>query len=376
MSSSTEPSVFLEELLIRNFRNVRELELSFSPTANLFIGHNGHGKTNCLEAVALALSLRPMQSLKNFDLIKFDEPQAFIEAKLRGAQQIDIEVDIFPHGKRAKLNHQTMRKASALATTVSLVSFIPAELGMVQGASALRRRALDQAAYNLFFEHLASLKAYEKILGHRNKLLKSWPLDHASLKVFSELLIEEGAQVIWYRLKAIELMNDLFQQKIQAILGARHSGTIDYLQYESIIKNQTITDLKALLKSQHDDLCQQEMRRKVTLWGPHLDDVVLMLDGHCAKKTASRGQSRAIVLAFKLAHMLAVEQVRGFAPIVVLDDIVSELDQVTKANLFLVIAALKTQSFFSATDLTTFGSQFDNAHCFKLEHGTLFQQNL
>lgn len=359
----------MNELLIRNFRNISKLELSFSPAANLFIGPNGHGKTNCLEAVALALSLRPMQNLKNFDLIKFDEPQAFIEAKLSGAQQIDVEIDIFPHGKKAKLNHQTMRKASALATAVSLVSFIPAELSMVQGASGLRRRALDQAAFNLFFEHLATLKAYEKILGHRNKLLKSWPLDHASLKVFSDLLIEEGAQLIWYRQQAIELMNDLFDQKIKAILGARHSGAISYLQHDDIIKSQTIADLKARLTSQHDSLSQQEVRRKVTLWGPHLDDVMLMLDGHCAKKTASRGQSRAIVLAFKLAHMLAVEQVRGFAPIVVLDDIVSELDSVTKANLFEVIAALKTQSFFSATDLATFGSTFSHAHCFTLEHG-------
>jgi DNA replication and repair protein RecF len=372
MSSFDQASpFFLKELSIRSFRNIAELALSFEPGGNLFIGPNGHGKTNCLEAIAMALTLRPMQSLQNIDLIRFDGADANILGSFAGSYPIDINLAIFPHGKKATINQQAVKNAASLGKLVSVVSFIPAELAMIQGAAALRRRALDQAAWSLFYEHLSALKAYDKIVLHRNKLLKSWPIDHHTLKIFTDLLIKDGAQVIHFRLKAIEAMEEVFLEKTQAILGPGNWGSLQYRLNDEHISHQTLSDLMARLERHKDRLALHEQKRKVTLFGPHLDDMTVLLNGHCAKKSASRGQSRALVLAFKLAHMIAILRLRGTSPVVILDDIISELDADKKANLLSVIADLKTQSFFSSTDLATFGGQIPSGRVFELCAGRL-----
>lgn len=372
MSSFPElPSLFLDALHIRSFRNIALLTINCEPGLNLFLGPNGHGKTNCLEAISLSLSLRPMQSLKNSDLIRFDDEKAHLLANFNGDYPMELAVDIMPQGKKARLNHQGLRNACALSKRISVVSFIPAELAMVQGGANLRRRALDQAAGALFFEHESTLKAYEKILLNRNKLLKSWPLDYQSLHVFTELLIKEGASLIHGRLKTLLAMQDIFQEKIHAILGPHCSAGMSYQMRDRDLDQHTAADIMALLANNAQEMASLEHRRKITLFGPHLDDVMFLLNAHDARKTASRGQSRALVLSFKLAHMIAAERIRGIAPLIILDDIVSELDATTKTNLLNTVSDLKTQSFFSATDLNSFGGLLKPDRIFELREGVL-----
>jgi len=366
--SSLETTTYVHDIFIKMFRNINETRLSFGRGHNLLVGPNGHGKTNCLEAIALACSLRPMQSLKNLDLIKLDEPAATIVASFTDHRRIEIE--ILPAGKRARLNDHAVRAAQTLAKSIALVSFIPAELSMIAGPSALRRRALDQACASLFFEHVAAFKAYEKVLFHRNRLLKDWPVDHATLKTFTELLIKEGAQVIAFRLKTIEALHERFSRHVRHILGLNQTGTLSYVMREQEIKNHTPCDLMAMLDQEHQMAREQEIRRKVTLFGPHLDDLNFYINGINAKRAASRGQSRALVLAFKLAQMLSILAIRGCAPIIILDDIVSELDHDVRFNLIETIKSLKTQAFFSATDVEAFAS-LDADQIFSIHHGSV-----
>ncbi len=191
MSSFNEPTSHrLKSLFIKNFRNIAFAELGFGEGHHLFVGPNGQGKTNCLEAIAMACSLRPMQALQNVDLIKFQEEEAKISAEFFGHQR--LEIDIFPLGKKARLNEHPLRAAQELTKSISLVSFIPADLTMISGTSALRRRALDQASAALFFEHASAIRGYEKLLAHRNRLLKEWPVDKTLLKSFTDLLIKGG----------------------------------------------------------------------------------------------------------------------------------------------------------------------------------------
>lgn len=365
------PHLFLKTLFVKSFRNLSEIDVSFSPSHNLFIGPNGHGKTNCLEAIALACSLRPMQTLQNVDLIKFDEPQAKVKGSFSGTQTMEVDIDIFERGKKAKINDQPINSAAKLSRAAPLVSFIPIELNMIVGGANLRRRALDQVAAMLYFEHFTALKSYERLLLHRNRLLKDWPLDRPTLDTFTDLLIKVGAELIFFRLKTIEQMATLFADKTEEILGLGHRGKVSYLVKGQDMSGHTIADLMALLTQEKALIGPQELKRKITLFGPHLDDVIFEINGVNAKRFASRAQTRAIVLAFKLAQMITIHQIRGIAPIIILDDIVSELDSVRKDNLIELINGLGTQAFFSTTDLATFGGRKKCEYTFNINDGCI-----
>lgn len=368
--SSIDQTNTLTRLFIKNFRNIDEMNLSFSKSHNLFIGKNGHGKTNCLEAIALVASLKPMQSLQNGDLINQQSHQAKLIAHFEGTSSFDLELDILGAGKKVKLNSQALKSAQKLQEQISLVSFIPSELNMIQGFASLRRRALDQAACGLYFEHSVALKAYEKLLLHRNRLLKDGLKDKETLNAFTSLLVEQGAKVMFLRLATLEKMQDEFKAQLGEILGPTHEGELTYWQNEPL-KNYGLLDLKARLLDQYKLLAHDEVRRRCTLFGPHLDDMVFSIDGMDAKKYSSRGQSRALVLAFKLAHMLSITSIRGQAPVIILDDIVSELDQERKLNLIATINKIQAQAFFSATDLETFGC--DQIELFTITNGKITQ---
>ncbi len=368
-SFSKTPVTFLDELFIKHFRNLHEIKLSFSPAINLLVGDNGHGKTNTLEAIALACSLRPMQSLESRDLIQATHNNAHLHAHFRGSNESELHLDIFPQGKKARLNEKTLTTARKLAEQTPLVTFIPSELNMISGASALRRRALDQAASALFVDHINALRAYDKVLTHRNRLLKSWPLDHDVLNTFNELFIKEGALVIFYRLKAINELSIHFAQQCSNILGSDEISHLFYQSSEETLKDQSVDDLVEHLRIVHKRVSSTEVFRRVTLFGPHLDTIGFSINGLNAQKCASRGQTRALVIAFKLAQMLAIFQVRGSAPIVILDDIVSELDRDKKDNLIELIANLNTQAFFSATDVQCFGGHLPYDSLFTVKEG-------
>lgn len=369
---SKTPVTFIDELFIKHFRNLSEIKLSFSPAINLLVGDNGHGKTNTLEAIAIACSLKPMQSLENRDLIKCGENEAYLAAHFRGLSDTELHVHIFPQGKKARLNDKSLVSARKLTEQMPLVTFIPSELNMISGGSALRRRALDQAASALFIDHINALRAYEKLLTHRNRLLKSWPLDPAVLESFTELFIKEGAQVIYYRLKTLSELAPHFAQQSANILGGELSS-LSYHCGEMSLLQQSTDDIAGHLRALHTRLASMEIIRRVSLFGPHLDNVGFYINGLNAQKCASRGQSRALVLAFKLAQMLAIFQVRGSRPIVILDDIVSELDREKKDNLIDLIANLSTQAFFSATDVQCFGGHLPYASLFSVKDGQITQ---
>ena len=370
-SNSKNHKLHLKSLFVKDFRNLAQLTCQFGEGHHLFIGQNGHGKTNFLEAIALVCALKPMQQLNSLDLIRFNEPQARVVASFAGARDLDVAIDILPHGKKAKLNGHPLKASSELAKSCPLVSFIPGELNLIAGSQSLRRRALDQAAIALFTEHAVVHRAYEKTLLHRNRILKDGTQDRQMLKAFTDLLVKEGAELMHVRLKTIAQMNEIFNDTLRSILGADHEARLTYRAREQEISDYAISDLTAMLDRAQKAALAIEQRRRVTMFGPHLDDVNFILNGVDARNFASRGQSRALVFAFKLAQMMAIQQIRGFPPIIILDDIVSELDGSIKANLMQTVAKLKTQVFFSTTDIATFGESLPIDRVFLIKAGEL-----
>jgi DNA replication and repair protein RecF len=155
------------------------------------------------------------------------------------------------------------------------------------------------------------------------------------------------------------------------VLGKSMVANIIYQHRDKILDFKDLLEIKNQLIDWHEEVAQLELRRKITLFGAHLDDMVIELNGHNVKHLASRGQTRALVVSFKMALMLAIERMRNISPIVILDDIVSELDRDTKNNLFGLIRDLKAQTFLSATDLSMFSDVIKSPSVFKLNQGSL-----
>jgi DNA replication and repair protein RecF len=300
-SPSKIPALYLHKLMINNFRNISHVNLLFNECHNIFIGQNGHGKTNCLEAVAMAISLRSLQGLKNKHMIKHDATMAHINAELRGDFPMNLSIDIENQGKRVKLNDRNLKKSCELYSKKSLVSFVPAELLMMHGPAMLRRAVLDQATSALFFEHIETIKDYEKVVANRNKILKAWPLDPKLLNVFTLMLIEHGAKIIKNRHQAIMSLQQLFNSVLGQVLGKSMVANIIYQHRDKILDFKDLLEIKNQLIDWHEEVAQLELRRKITLFGAHLDDMVIELNGHNVKHLASRGQTRALVVSFKMA---------------------------------------------------------------------------
>lgn len=361
-------SLFLSRLFVKDLRNISETTCHFNHGHHLFVGANGQGKTNMLEAIALACSLKPMQALHNHDLLRFGTTQAKVMGQFKGDEHLDIEIDIFSQGKKAKINNRIVTRLTQLSSLCSVVSFIPAELNLISGPQNLRRRLIDQISAHIFAEHAIAIKNYEKILQHRNRLLKDWPIDKTLLATFTNMLITEAAKIIDARKNTIRIISETFADYIREILGPSFTASIAYREQE---QNLNLLEWQTLINKERYHVAAAELQRRITLFGPHLDDVNFMFNHHNAKSSVSRGQSRALVIACKLAHMSTITRLRGHAPIIILDDIVSELDNNVKANLISAINMLDTQAFFSATDQKVFGKHIPIDHILDVQEGQI-----
>jgi DNA replication and repair protein RecF len=361
-------SLVLENLKAHNFRNLKNISLSFNPHMNFIIGNNGQGKTNILEAIALSCSLRTMNNLSNSDLISYGCEQAYIKSHFSNHE---LELYISALGKKAKAHGRALKSAQQRSELIPIVSFIPLELTMISGSAHLRRRALDQAGVGLYAEHYQALKAYDKIIAHRNRLLKSYNYDETSFLTYTQLLIQEGALIMYYRLQTLSALKNYIHTSIYNILGYNYSCDILYKHNNSYFENYSLADLKAFLSLKAKECSSLERLRKVSLFGPHLDDIVFMLNNLNAKTHSSRGEMRALVISFKLAIINTIFNIKNISPIIILDDIISELDIQKKIKLLTFIEALKLQSFFSLTDLNALEHLPANALVMQVENGNI-----
>lgn len=360
------------KLSLANFRNISNAHFSFGPSLNLIIGHNAAGKTNLLEAISLACSLRNMNSFNNQDLIKKDENYSIIKTTFENSPCRNVSIQILAQGKKATVDDKIIKSSLKLSEYFPLVHFIPHELNMISGLASLRRKALDQACCSLFADHLIVLKKYEKILLQRNQLLKAFPLEKNVFETFTQMLIEHAAQIIINRIKTIHALRDFFAKKMTEIMGDQKYN-LRYKINNEHYDNLTYEDALCLLNKQKVALSTHEKIRKTSLFGPHLHDIDFLINDLAAQKICSRGQSRILVLAFKLAQMNAINEIRKSLPIVILDDIISELDQTVRKNLLTSIGNLGLQVFFSATDLPELVNESIDIKIFNAHDGAFYE---
>lgn len=335
--------MLLRALRLRHFRNISAATITPHHRFNIFAGPNGQGKTNLLEAIYLLSAVKSFRSgVQNAALVEFGEEEAMLEARVeRGGLDRIVRVDIGGRGKKVFVNENPVRHLADFFGTLNVVTFGPEDISLLKGSPSERRRFIDRAIFNARPAFAAESSAYEDILKHRNALLKAPRLDRALLGVYDDQLVQYGADILLRRMEFLaefvpvlrRVFGQIFSPDLQADLTYAPGWMAQPTQYaaEQVLDRGEVEGLLADALARTAD---EERDRGHTLVGPHRDDLVTTLNGMDVKTFASQGQHRAFVLAMKIAEITHLEERYHFAPILLLDDVSSELDRERNRFLF------------------------------------------
>lgn len=336
----------LVRLHVDGVRNLADLTLHAHPRLNVLLGDNGQGKTNLLEAIHLAAALRPLRHLeRTAELVAFGRERGVVRADFSLDGPLTVEVTCEPKGRRATVAGKAVRDVGELWSRIGVVAFVPEDIAMVRGGPDGRRAALDRFAYGLLPGFGAVARRFDEALQQRNRALKADPIDWQLLDSFAVPYAQAAAALMRARHEACARWAPEIVRQAQQI-GA---GGLDVsARYKSELPVQE-GDLEARLLDALHEAREREGKRQSTAVGPHHDDVVLEKDERRARYLSSQGEARALVLAMKLAAVTLYTEVRGTAPLLLLDDVAGELDPQRQARLFSCVQDSGAQTFVTAT---------------------------
>ena len=340
-----------------DFRNLAPQAVELSPHTTVLAGANGQGKTNFLEACYLLCTLRPLRAQKLAELVRLGtQDSALVQGRfeLPGGVRT-VEVEIGPQGRQARLDGKTVRDPDELFGGLATVAFTPTDK-RIDVDHVVRRRMLDRAVQNRHPAHLADARDYLRALRSRNQLLRQGaaPAVH---EAFEEPLARLGARL---RLRREQVLDELRGQAARAFAEVARGEQALQLAYQAAGRDSDGLGAEASLRGE-DDLAGrllEALRRRLprdrergyTSVGPHADDLSLSLGDRPARLFASQGQARAVVLAFKIGEIENLRRLQGRAPLLLLDDVSSELDPQRNAYLMRYLGELQGQVVLTTTD--------------------------
>lgn len=367
----------VNHLELDNFRNYDRVSLDFSPQTNIFIGQNAQGKTNLLEAIYFLALTRSHRAQKDQELIKFDESFAKLSGEISKSQiEMNLAIKLNSSGKKALVNRLEQQKLSNYLGKLTAILFSPEDLTLVKGAPQSRRRFMDWEFGQLNYQYLYFLGQYRQILKQKNNYLKQLYYKHADDQLFLEVLSDQlagaAAEVVHLRLIFVEKLNKYAHLAHQQISGKDEQLEIKYLtNIENISVESSVEEIYQQILSQFNQIKDKEIKQKTTLIGPHRDDLEFLIDGLNAQTYGSQGQQRTIVLSMKLAEIDLAFELTGEYPILLLDDVLSELDA-SRQTALLAYIQNKTQTFITTTDLSGISTQIiKNPDIFRIQSGTV-----
>lgn len=322
----------INELRVRNFRNYAEQSMTFDPSVNVVVGENAQGKTNLLEAVVCLSLGRSNRTRSDKELIRFGEG----EAALRGVvfsreREFTVEMD-FAQGRRRKilLNKVPVRRAGELSGVLGTVFFCPEDLFLIREGGAARRRFMDQALCQLRPRYAAALAEYNRLYEHKTRILRDsgeHPDLLDTLPEFNTGMAIAGATLIHYRSRFCARLADYAAAAHRECSGGREELGLSYQTVKTV--DDPFAEqgelIERLLEHQRSHSAA-ELASRLCLSGPHKDDIAVDIGGEPARQYSSQGQTRTAALAFKLAEREIYKEITGQAPVLLLDDVLSELD--------------------------------------------------
>lgn len=362
--------MWLETLQLKHFRNYNQLDIEFHKGLNIFLGENAQGKTNIIESIYFLALTRSHRTRTDKDLLQFQEKELSIHGLLhRTSGSIPLDINLTEKGRVTKINHLKQAKLSNYIGQMNVVLFAPEDLQLIKGAPALRRKFIDVELGQIKPLYLSDLSNYHHVLKQRNSYLKATEkIDMDFLSVLDHQLADYGSRVIQHRLDFIKKLEKFGNEKVRDISNHKEKLTIDYRSSISFTEPVNLVDkfLTELEKSRKRDLF-----KKNTGVGPHRDDIAFFINDMNAHY-GSQGQHRSLVLSLKLAEIELMREVTREYPILLLDDVMSELDNSRQLKLLETITDT-IQTFITTTSLDHLQQLPDSLKIFRVNNGKIVE---
>ncbi len=323
--------MYIKNLELENFRNYDYLNLELSQGLTIVTGENAQGKTNLLEAIFLLSLAKSHRTNRDQEMIFWEKDYAKIKAEVSTDNfNFPLELILNKRGKIAKYNHLEQSKLSQFIGKLNVILFAPEDMQLVKGSPSIRRRFIDSELGQAHPLYLQSLVDYNRILKQRNAYLKqireNQSFDPVYFDILTDQLINQAVKIVNYRLEFIDKLSKIAQPLLHDLSNQRDKLTISYKSSSSRLDYQENTLLKEQFINLFEASQEREKLQGVTLYGPHRDDILFYINDNLAQHFASQGQQRTVVLSLKLAELELIYQLTGEYPILLLDDVLSELD--------------------------------------------------
>ena len=337
----------IEHLKLLNFRNYSSLELNFYNSINIIYGNNGIGKTNLVEAIYVLALTKSFRTIQDKNLIMKEKNVTKIEGIVKSKAKNNYKVIINEDGKKVKIDNNKIDKISEYISKINVVLFNPDDLRIIKDTPSIRRKMLNIEISQLNKSYLKHLNSYNKILKQRNSYLKQVFINANSSKEYLDILtnklIDYGLEIEKERRKYVQLVNSYISDIYFKIAN---KGLLE-IKYVSDYKNKS----KEELLKEYQKLYSKEMAFGKTLIGVHHDDLEFLLDSNKLKDWGSEGQQKNSVISFKLAEIRIIKELKKDYPILILDDLFSELDNEKITNILNLIEN-GMQTFITTTDIS------------------------
>lgn len=361
--------MYIQSLELKNYRNYDRLIIEFSSGTNILYGDNAQGKTNILEAVYLGATTKSHRGSKDKEIIRFGENESHIRIHLM-KQDIGHQIDMHLKKSRTKgaaIDQIPIKRSSDLLGFVPVIFFSPEDLSIIKNGPSERRKFLDIELSQLEKMYLHQLSSYNKVMAQRNNLLKQLVYQRELLDTLDSWdlqLVKYGSEVIRYRRKFIEDLNEIIREIHKNLTGKKekivlkYDYSVNYDEFLTVLQRKREIDLKYAS----------------TGAGPHRDDIEFLVNGIDIRKFGSQGQQRTAALSLKLAQIELVKRQTGETPILLLDDVLSELDSSRKN--YLLDSIKDIQTLITCTGL----EEFINSHLqidkmFQVKSGKIVREN-
>lgn len=356
--------MIVQNLTLKNFRSYEYLSTSFDSKLNIIIGDNAEGKTNIVEAIHYLSLARSFRTAEDTNLIKQGNEFSTIEAEIiQGEIKKKINVTLTKDGKKITVNKKPISKLSELNDVVNVIVFEPKDVQLFKDSPRLRRQYLDVNLSKKSVIYFENISKYEKVLKERNELLKQNNPNKDQLAIITNMLIESALPVIKYRIMYAREINGILSKIVKAIKGEEEVAQIIYSPFIPLDE-----DYQTNAKNAYNKALESDLRKKATSIGPHREDFQMTLNGRDVSVIGSQGENRLLVLSLKLAPYFLIED-KDKRPIVVLDDVMSELDKEHQNRLISFLSKFE-QVFLTATKLSV-----NNASTYEVKDHKITRRN-
>lgn len=371
--------MIIKSIELSNFRNYTKQSIRFNDGINLLFGQNAQGKTNVLEALYIAATGKSHRSNNYNDLIQYGHMGFEIKLEaLIDQRQTDITIKYSKDkGRHAEINGIKRGRISDILGTLNMILFSPETLDVVKGSPAERRKFLDVLLCQTNRQYLHYLQQYNGIIKNKSLALKKSNGDQKFndvIPVWNEQLSHFGSKIAYIRMKTIEQLNQCMKEEIQRISNGKEKSELIYKTNCTINATLEMDELENEFRKKLEKNMSKEVVLSQCLYGTHRDDFEILLNGMNSRQYCSQGQQRTLALALIISELLYVESIRGEKPVLLLDDVMSELD--ASRQEYLIDGLYDVQTLITATDdVPYYGIKGKKVTRFLVENGSVALQS-